>query len=189
MENIKQPKVTGFTLVELLVVIAILAVLTTTTVLVLNPAELIKQARDSSRISDLAALNSAIALYLADYTNATTSSNTYCSATTTSGTAPPATCTDRVASTSVTGTGWVDIDFTQISVGSPLSRLPLDPTNNANYYYGFKTTTGLTFEIIARMESTKYATTTATEVMSTTKDGGDDSGWYEVGNDPGLNLF
>jgi len=56
----------GFTLIELLVVIAILAVLAVAVVVVLNPAELIKQARDTTRISDLAALNSAISLYLAD---------------------------------------------------------------------------------------------------------------------------
>ena len=43
----------GFTLIELLVVIAILAVLATAVVLVLNPAELLKQGRDSTRISDL----------------------------------------------------------------------------------------------------------------------------------------
>ena len=56
----------GFTLVELLIVIAILAVLSVTVVVVLNPAELLKQARDSTRISDLASINSAIALYLTD---------------------------------------------------------------------------------------------------------------------------
>src|SRR3989344_8684487 len=56
----------GFTLIELLIVIAILAVLSTAVVLVLNPAELLKQGRDSTRISDLASINSAIALYLTD---------------------------------------------------------------------------------------------------------------------------
>ena len=47
----------GFTLIELLVVIAILAVLATAVVVILNPAELVKQGRDSTRISDLAALH------------------------------------------------------------------------------------------------------------------------------------
>ncbi|MCL4400352.1 type II secretion system GspH family protein, partial [Patescibacteria group bacterium] len=39
----------AFTLIELLVVIAILGVLGTAVVLVLNPSELIKQGRDSTR--------------------------------------------------------------------------------------------------------------------------------------------
>lgn len=188
MENIKQPKVTGFTLVELLIVIAILAVLATTTVLVLNPAELIKQGRDSARISDLSAINSAIALYLADYSNATTSGNAYCSATTTQS-LPFTSCNERVASTSVDGSGWVDINFNQVSVGSPLSKLPLDPVNNASFFYAFKTnSTALTFEIDAKMESTKYGTTTATNVMQNSKDGGNQPYWYEVGSEPGLDL-
>src|SRR6185295_4958783 len=56
----------GFTLIELLVVIAIIAILSVVVILTLNPAELLKQARDSNRISDMATLKSAISLYLAD---------------------------------------------------------------------------------------------------------------------------
>src|SRR5574343_2101828 len=69
----------GFTLIELLVVIAILAILATVIVVIINPGELLKQARDTTRISDLAALNSAIALYLSDVNGAITSS-TICTA-------------------------------------------------------------------------------------------------------------
>lgn len=187
--NTDSPKVTGFTLVELLVVIAVLAVLATATVLVLNPAELIKQGRDSARISDLSAINSAIALYLADYSNATTSGSGFCTATTTGAVAWPmnGSCTQN-ATTSVDGSGWVDINFNQVSVGSPLSRLPVDPVNNSSFYYAFKTSTGLTFEVDAKMESTKYGTTTATNVVQNSKDGGNQAYWYEIGNEPGLDL-
>ena len=41
----------AFTLIELLVVIAIIAVLAVVVVLVLNPAQLLKQARDSSSLT------------------------------------------------------------------------------------------------------------------------------------------
>src|SRR3989344_7995871 len=64
--NCNRSCIAGFTLIELLIVIAILVVLSVAVVVILNPAELLRQARDSTRISDLASVNSAIALYLAD---------------------------------------------------------------------------------------------------------------------------
>lgn len=62
-------KAVGFTLLELLIVIGIMVILGTVLVLVLNPAETLKKARDNQRISDLATLKTAIALYV---TNTTT---------------------------------------------------------------------------------------------------------------------
>jgi len=56
----------AFTLIELLVVIAILAVLAVAVTLILNPAELIRQGRDSTRLSDLATINKALGLYQTD---------------------------------------------------------------------------------------------------------------------------
>jgi prepilin-type N-terminal cleavage/methylation domain-containing protein len=118
LQNLKSKK--GFTLVELLVVIAILAVLAVAVVVVLNPAELLKQARDSTRISDLAAINSALALYFADATPSSVTQATKC----TVGTSFPGGGTACTASTStvVTGTGWVAINFTAVSSGSPLAK-------------------------------------------------------------------
>ncbi|MDD3548682.1 MAG: type II secretion system protein, partial [Candidatus Pacebacteria bacterium] len=54
----------GFTLLELLIVIGILAILSTTMVLVINPAELLRRSRDSQRISDLNTLKTAIGYYI-----------------------------------------------------------------------------------------------------------------------------
>ena len=68
----------GFTLIELLVVIAIIAVLSVVVILSLNPAELLRQARDSNRISDAATLKSAISLYLADVTSPFIGTSTLC---------------------------------------------------------------------------------------------------------------
>ena len=56
----------GFTLIELLVVIAIVSVLAVVVVVTLNPAGLLQEARDANRLSDMATLNSAISLSLAD---------------------------------------------------------------------------------------------------------------------------
>lgn len=58
----------GFTLLELLIVIALLAILAVVVILVLNPAETLKKARDSQRLSDLSSMKSALGLYLLDAT-------------------------------------------------------------------------------------------------------------------------
>lgn len=194
----------GFTLIELLVVIAILAVLATTVVLVLNPAELLRVSRDSTRISDIAAVNSAIAFYMADVSSldldASGPNSFACS---TSGATPSctlsggntgadtcATIVSTASTTAVDGTGWVPIVFTNISSGSPLPKLPSDPTNSGLFFYAYAcSNTAYTYELSARMESTKYATTTATEIVSQSRDGGDQAYRYEVGNDPGLDLM
>jgi prepilin-type N-terminal cleavage/methylation domain-containing protein len=51
----------AFTLIELLVVIAIIAILAVVVVLTLNPAEILKQSRDSNRVSDMDTLTHALA--------------------------------------------------------------------------------------------------------------------------------
>ncbi|PIR05131.1 MAG: hypothetical protein COV57_00605, partial [Candidatus Liptonbacteria bacterium CG11_big_fil_rev_8_21_14_0_20_35_14] len=65
--NLKSKK--GFTLMELLIVIGILAILATAATLVLNPAELLRQSRDSTRIADLSTLNNALSLYVTNVTS------------------------------------------------------------------------------------------------------------------------
>jgi len=52
----------GFTLIELLIVIGILAVLSTATVLMLNPAQMLAESRDTQRMNDLNTLSTAISL-------------------------------------------------------------------------------------------------------------------------------
>lgn len=66
MKSIKKGNKKGFTLIELLVVIAIIAILAVVVVLTLNPAEMMRRARDSNRASDLGMIKTAISLYLAD---------------------------------------------------------------------------------------------------------------------------
>jgi prepilin-type N-terminal cleavage/methylation domain-containing protein len=186
----------GFTLIELLVVIAIVAVLSVVVILTLNPAELLKQARDSNRISDLNTIKSAISLYLADGQTTISPSYTTCYMTV----APSTTqCTIGGAisfgaayvtatpgsSTAVTGSGWVPINFDLITTRSPLSKLPLDPINNATYAYAYAaTTTNTAFKLVSNMESTKYAQGGGSDVEST--DGGNVSSTYEVGTNLAL---
>ncbi len=179
----------GFTLIELLVVIAILAVLAVAVVLVLNPAELLKEGRDTTRISDLATLNSALALYTADVINGAWSATSTCTASTT---APGSGSCGVSSSTSVTGNGWVGINFGAIASGAPLSKEPIDPNNTATtcknpggtstvcqYAFIASSTLGV-YKLEALMESVKFSSGAGTAVVG--NDGGIYSGVYEIGS-------
>ncbi len=171
----------GFTLVELLIVIAILAVLAVTVVVVLNPAELLRQSRDATRVSDMSSINSAVALYLTDSTNPTLWGGSTCSnqgrmTVATSSPFSGSIATSTVTSTAVDGNGWVAVNLQGITGGSPLARLPIDPTNSGSLGYAYACNS-LNYELNARLESTKYA-----PLMGNDKDGGNNANWYEVGN-------
>jgi prepilin-type N-terminal cleavage/methylation domain-containing protein len=190
----------GFTLIELLIVIGILAVLATITVLVLNPAQLFAQARDSQRLSDLGSIKGAISLYLTTKTsplmapgtagNICGSANNYWGtiAGATENFSGSPTQSTQVARTT-DGTGWIPVQLDLTTGGSPLSTLPIDPANpnTATQAYTYQcNAAALTFEIDANMESQRYAQSGTDDVEST--DGGDTASIYEVGIDPGLNL-
>ena len=114
------PTRAGFTLIEVLVSLAIVAVLSTVVVVTLNPAELMKQARDSNRISDLNTVNTALSTYAADVVGATVgaSSTVYVSLPSNSSDCSdlglPALpsgwiykCATRENLTKIDGTGWI----------------------------------------------------------------------------------
>ena len=164
----------GFTLIELLIVIAILAILATAVVLVLNPAQILAQARDSQRISDLSSVKSAIALCLATATSTPAMTVGPWSTFNTSCPWGGSACTVKL--TAVDGSGWIGINLNLTSGGSSLGALPLDPLNNStSSQYSYKADIlALTFKLTGVLESLKYAP------MMTT-DGGSWTGIYEVG--------
>ena len=194
----------GFTLIELLVVIAILAVLAVAVVLVLNPAELLKQSRDSTRLSDMATLNSALSLYYTDVLGSNPSawpgSGNYCTvaASTANGWGGWTTACGNVATTTgVNGTnqtiGWIPINFSLISSGSPLTKEPLDPNNgsascegaggvtNALCGYAFIASSSAgVYKLEALMESSKFGYGGSSDVTS--KDSGVSTSTYEIGS-------
>lgn len=169
----------GFTLVELLVVIAIVAILAAVVVLIINPVELTKRGRDSSRLTDLANLQQGINIALQDQTGATGASEAIlCKGITLTALAP--TCSgksnDSGANTRKTdGTGWVKVDLSaQKTVSVP--TLPVDPLNDASFYYHY-VSDGKGWEINANLESVQQLPKEAD-----TADGGDCGTRYEVGS-------
>jgi prepilin-type N-terminal cleavage/methylation domain-containing protein len=193
----------GFTLIELLVVIAIIAILSVVVILTLNPAELLRQSRDSNRISDLSVTKSAIAFYLASVNTPSIESSTagfgkcHWSAPTGTWTATsscswfPTLGANTTSSLNpgirtVDGTGWIPVNFNGITAGgSPLAQLPADPLNiGANYYTYTASNTTLLFKLATFMESTKYNTSGTSDVAST--DGGQSNYAYEQGTNLSL---
>lgn len=185
----KLPK-KGFTLVELLIVVAILAILSTATVIILNPLQILQEARDGQRLNDINTVNSAISLYLATATSPTFTTAFNCTVGTAPHTGDTGTCTTNVVRATSGTSSWVNFDFSLASGGSPLSVLPLDPTQSTTYFYVFSVnSTTQKYELNANMESAKYAVGGTADVESTTKDGGDNTNVYEIGTDPGLDLI
>ncbi|MDD5547734.1 MAG: prepilin-type N-terminal cleavage/methylation domain-containing protein [Candidatus Pacebacteria bacterium] len=190
IRNIFIKKIQGikaFTLVELVVVIGILTILATVTLLVINPTELNRQARDSQRLSDLQTINSALGLFQSYNLTLTGTANTVY----TSLSSNTADCSDLglpalpagwsyacVTANNlrkIDGTGWIPVDFTQVQTnsGSLFAALPIDPTNTAtgDFYYTYVKGS---WALSAKIESTKFLT-------NAQNDGGATTTRFEVG--------
>jgi type IV pilus assembly protein PilA len=200
----------GFTLIELLIVIAIIAVLALVVVLAINPAELLKQARDSNRVSDMASFQTSLNIYISDALNGDlnlgSSSVVYVSipdpaATSTLGDQcqglgffPPLAspyvyhCAASSTFQMNDGNGWVPVNFKSMSSGSPLNSLPVDPVNasSSGLFYTYQTN-GSQYEITALMESQKYQYGGSADKVSS--DGGYIPVAYEVGTSPALSAL
>lgn len=184
-------KKTGFTLIELLIVIAIIAILATTAVLVLNPSEILKKARDTQRIGDLETVASAIAYSLATLSKTPSfqaGSGFLCASNCASSLAGVSancggrnaakTTVDRSATPrAIDGKGWVALNFSAVT-NNPLSILPMDPSpdKDALTFYAYACDNDKQkYELSAVLEATDNASRMK-------NDGGNNDSVYEVGS-------
>lgn len=195
---LKQSAQKGFTLIELIIVITILVILGVVVVVLIDPAEILAQSRDSQRISDLAAIKGATQLVLASGTPATgncgntqpinsTSTMWISLPSGTSGGPAAYSSTTQALSTIADGTGWIKMNYASSTTGRAFSNLPIDPTNSSSYYYRWGCTyigSIYEYEVDARLESAKYMSSCTASGCDdkSTKDGGNSATRYEVGN-------
>ncbi len=157
----------GFTLVEMLVVIAIIAILAGAVLLAINPVATMRKSRDTTRLSDLDSLRSAINIALTE------------GEITLVDMAAPETSAAGVQAVDGT-TGYVRFDIpgagtpqAKTGLGRYIPALPLDPTNADTLVYSFQSTAD-NYEINAVLEY-------ADNAVKMTTDGGDNDAVYEVG--------
>ena len=197
----------AFTLIELLITIAIIAILAVVVVTTINPVQLLAQGRDGNRISDMRNLYGAISFYKSDQLGSPlfslgSSSVVYVSLPDSTATTPAGSncaslnlpalpspysyhCAGPNYYRKTDGTGWIPVNLSITSTGSPLNSFPADPTNasSSRLYYTY-TTNGSQFEFTAAMESAKYKLGGSNDQIS--GDGGLLASVYEKGTQLGL---
>ncbi|MDP1706468.1 MAG: LamG-like jellyroll fold domain-containing protein [bacterium] len=184
----------SFTLIELLVVIAILAILSVVIVLIINPGDLIRQSRDTNRITDINNLNKALGIFRIANPNdfIGTSTIIYVSLPDSNSTcanlglpALPAgysyNCAASSTLTKTDGTGWVPINFDAVSYGSPIQRLPIDPQNTTSTGAYYTYIIGGSYQFTTILESNKYKMGGSQD--KTSIDNGQYPEIYEIGTD------
>jgi hypothetical protein len=134
------------------------------TILVINPAEYLKRSRDTNRISEVEVLHKAISLYMASNTggNFGVTGDVYVSLPSAQANCsdlglpvgPTYHCVTQDNLTKTDGTGWVPVNFSDSGLSSPLSKLPVDPTNTVTggKYYTYVPN----YQLTSCFESTTY---------------------------------
>lgn len=149
-------------LVLILPVIALVAILAAVVVLAINPLELQRRGRDSTRIADLSNLEATIKT--AQIQNPQLN---LCAGVTT----PCEGNSNILGKTDIDGSGWVEVDLSEVQ--TVFTMLPLDPLNGPFNGYRY-CSDGNTWELNARLESKMFKS-------KMQDDGGDSINLYEIG--------
>lgn len=182
-------KYNGFTIVELLVVIVVLGILAAIVVAILKPGEIMLQASDSSRVSDIKSIDQALNIASIAGSPLGSTNTIYTSLPDTSATCANLTlptiptgwqyaCVTLANVANSNGTGWIPVDL------SPnLSRLPIDPTNLSTSNYYTYVTDGAKYHLSSVVSSEVNKFGGSKNITAT--DGGSNLSLYETGS----NLF
>ncbi|MDO8442857.1 MAG: prepilin-type N-terminal cleavage/methylation domain-containing protein [bacterium] len=186
----------AFTLIELLIVIGILSILATVVLLVINPAQMIRQSRDGNRLAEINQINKSLLIFqsfggsgMGTHTKvyvSLPSSNADCSdlGLPALGGGYTYVCSNSTNYRKIDGTGWVPVDLTSVqsSAGTLFASLPIDPVNTVanGYYYTYIPGS---WALSATMESDKYL------AINAAVDGGQVSTRFEVGNEIALGQY
>ncbi len=186
----------GFSYIEFLIVILVVTVVSAVVFIVLNPVELLKQSRDSVRLSNIAELSKAINLFEIDSPggNLGTRLTTYVSIPDPAANPETGSNCDGIGLPGlpngwayhcvrpenlrrVDGKGWLPLNFTILPSGPPFATLPVDPVNatSSGLYYAY--IPGGSYVLTSSLESPKNLRSQAVN------DRGTDDTRYEVGTD------
>lgn len=149
---------------SILFIILVLAGLILILIFFFQPTKWLEKSRDAHRTEDLKDLANATNLYLADNQNfdALTTSKIYSS---------------LDGDDKTNGQDWLPLDFSIISSGAPLGKLPVDPLNNPAYYYRFGVdVANKTYELDCVLEE-------GDNQKKMLEDNGNNPARYEVGTD------
>lgn len=177
----------GFTIIEILTVLFLILILSNILFFLFNYLDIIKRARDSRRLNDLKVLDSAIKNLLLqnpswfsgqDYVIyiSLPDNNSNCSS---YSNLPPIfspfsyRCSNSSNYLKTDGSGWLPINFSSSLIG--VSKLPVDPLNNSEYFYAFLKIKNK-YKLTAKMESEAFG-------YEMINDGGIEPLLYEIGND------
>ncbi|OGM91879.1 hypothetical protein A2755_00750 [Candidatus Wolfebacteria bacterium RIFCSPHIGHO2_01_FULL_48_22] len=176
----------SFTLLEVVIVVGIVIVLAGAAVLVLNPVEYIRQGRDTARQADLDSLQTLVAEVKYEGKRITTLGSpnmVYVSLADSTSTCANLSlpslaagwsysCVTEANLRNIDGTGWLPVN---VSEKKAFGTLPIDPTNDEDYYYAYALGTGGNYALTALFESEKKLKDVAAG------DEGADDARYEVG--------
>lgn len=125
-----QNKKSGFTLIELLVALTIVAILAVSVYVALNPAQRLKDAKDSRRATDVDQILSAIHESIVDNKGTLPTNMPAVNTETQLGTAASA-CTISNTNCTITATACADLMTGSQNVSKYLASMPFDPVGSA----------------------------------------------------------